>query len=124
MSRLVRFGIVGATGFVVDAAVLELLMRTTPLGPFLSRAIAIAVAIAATWLLNRNFTFGASRHSVVGEGVRYGSVGLTSAVLNYLVYSALLVVFPALSPLEALVLSSIAATAFSFFAYSRFVFRR
>ena len=124
MSRLVRFGIVGATGFVVDAAVLELLMRTTPLGPFLSRAIAIAVAIATTWLLNRNFTFGASRHSVVGEGVRYGSVGLTSAVLNYLIYSALLVVFPALSPLEALVLSSIAATAFSFFAYSRFVFRR
>ena len=124
MSRLVRFGIVGATGFVVDAVVLELLLRTTPLGPFLSRAIAVAVAIGATWLLNRNFTFGASRHSVLGEGVRYGSVGLTSAVLNYLVYSALLVVFPALRPLEALVVSSIAAMAFSFFAYSRFVFRR
>jgi putative flippase GtrA len=124
MSRVIRFGIVGATGFVVDAAVLELLMRTTPLGPFLSRAIAIAVAITATWLLNRNFTFGASRHSVLGEGVRYGSVGLTAAVLNYLVYSALLVVFPALSPLEALVLASIVATGFSFFAYSRFVFRR
>jgi putative flippase GtrA len=124
MSRVIRFGIVGATGFVVDAAVLELLMRTTPLGPFLSRAIAIAVAITATWLLNRKFTFGASRHSVLGEGVRYGSVGLTSAVLNYLVYSALLVVFPALSPLEALVLASIIATGFSFFAYSRFVFRR
>ncbi len=124
MSRIIRFGIVGATGFIVDAAVLELLVRTTPLGPFLSRAIAVTVAIGATWLLNRNFTFGASKHSVLGEGVRYGSVGLTSAALNSLVYSAVLLVIPAMKPFEALVLSSIAAMAFSFFAYSRFVFRR
>ncbi len=124
MSRIIRFGIVGATGFIVDAAVLELLVRTTPLGPFLSRAIAVTVAIGATWLLNRNFTFGASKHSVLGEGVRYGSVGLTSAALNDLVYSAVLLVIPAMKPFEALVLSSIAAMAFSFFAYSRFVFRR
>ncbi|HEX5007802.1 MAG TPA: GtrA family protein [Hyphomonadaceae bacterium] len=119
-----RFGIVGATGFVVDAAVLELLMRTAPLGPFIARAVALVTAIGATWLLNRNFTFGASRHSLLGEGVRYGSVGLTSAALNYLVYSALLIAFTSLQPLEAMVLSSVSAMAFSFFAYSRFVFRR
>jgi putative flippase GtrA len=124
MNRLIRFGFVGATGFVVDAAVLELLVSATPLGPFLSRAIAIAVAMAATWFLNRRFTFGASRYSLLGEGFRYGSVGLTTSVLNYLVFSALLLAFPSLKPLAALVLSSIAAMAFSFVAYSRFVFRR
>ncbi|MBR0557368.1 GtrA family protein [Ciceribacter sp. L1K23] len=124
MAKLLRFGIVGSVGFLVDAGILALLLGFTPLGPFVSRAIAIAVAMMATWYLNRRFTFGASRHSIVREGFRYGSVGLTSALVNYLVYSALLISFPTLQPLAALVVSSIAAMAFSFFGYSRFVFRR
>lgn len=124
MKKLLRFGIVGSVGFLVDAGILALLLAITPFGPFLSRAIAITIAMAATWYLNRRFTFGASRHSIVREGFRYGSVGLTSSLVNYLVYTALLVTFPPLQPLAALVISSIAAMAFSFFGYSRFVFRR
>ena len=38
MSRVLRFALVGGIGFVADAAVLALLLATTPLGPFLSRA--------------------------------------------------------------------------------------
>ncbi len=124
MKKLVRFGIVGTAGFVIDAALLWLLLETTPLGPFLARAIAIAVALVATWYLNRSFTFGASRRSIAVEGFRYGSVGITSAVVNYLIYSGLLLSLPILQPLAALVIASIAAMAFSFFGYSRFVFRR
>ena len=124
MKKLVRFGIVGTAGFVIDAAVLWMLLETTPLGPFLARAIAIAVALAATWYLNRSFTFGASRRSLAVEGFRYGSVGITSAVVNYLIYTLLLLSLPILQPLAALVIASIAAMAFSFFGYSRFVFRR
>lgn len=124
MKKLVRFGIVGTAGFVIDAAVLWMLLETTPLGPFLARAIAIAVALCATWYLNRSFTFGASRRSIAIEGFRYGSVGITSAAVNYLIYSGLLLSLPILQPLAALVIASIAAMAFSFFGYSRFVFRR
>lgn len=124
MKKLLRFGLVGCAGFAVDAAVLTLLLDVTSLGPFVARAIAIAVAMTATWLLNRSFTFGASRHSLAVEGFRYGSVGVTSALVNYMLYSGLLISIPILKPLAALVLASIAAMAFSFFGYSRFVFRR
>jgi putative flippase GtrA len=124
MKKLLRFGIVGALGFLVDAGMLAALLALTPAGPFLARAIAIAVALVSTWLMNRSFTFGASRHSLAVEGFRYGSVGLTSAVVNYLIYAGLLISVPILQPLAALVIASIAAMAFSFFGYSRFVFRR
>ncbi len=124
MKKLLRFGIVGTAGFLIDAAVLLLLLKATPLGPFLARLVAITVALVCTWFLNRSFTFGASRHSIAVEGFRYGSVGITSAVVNYLLYSALLISAPMLTPFAALAFASIAAMAFSFFGYSRFVFRR
>lgn len=124
MKKLVRFGIVGTAGFVIDAVLLWLLLETTPLGPFVARAVAIAVALVSTWYLNRSFTFGASRRSIAVEGFRYGSVGLVSSAVNYLIYSGLLLSLPILQPMAALVIASIAAMAFSFFGYSRFVFRR
>jgi putative flippase GtrA len=124
MKRLIWFAIAGGSGFVTDAAVLALLLHATPLDPFSARLIAIAVAMCVTWLLNRTFTFGKSGRHVLSEGARYGGVGVTSAILNYAVYSAVLIAFPTVPPLAALVIASAAAMAFSYFGYSRFVFRR
>ncbi len=124
MKKLFWFGVAGGAGFVVDASVLLLLLRFTPLGPFGARAIAIASAMMATWVLNHKFTFERSGRSLAAEGFRYGSVGITSALVNYAIYTALLVSIPVLRPIAALVMASAAATAFSFFGYSRFVFRR
>jgi putative flippase GtrA len=123
MKKLIRFGIAGGLGFAVDAGLLTLLLHTTPLGPFLARLIAIAVAMAATWVFNRTFTFDRSTHSLAVEGFRYGSVGLTSALVNYALYSMLLLTLPALQPLAAMVFATAASMFFSFFGYSRFVFR-
>ena len=89
MKKLFRFLIAGGIGFVVDAGILLLLLRFTPIGPFGARAIAIPSALLATWFLNRNFTFGHSERSLAVEGFRYGSVGFTSALLNYALYSSL-----------------------------------
>ncbi|QFY62096.1 GtrA family protein [Rhizobium grahamii] len=123
MRKLLRFGMAGGLGFVVDAGLLSLLLHLTALGPFISRLIAIAVAMATTWVFNRTFTFEPSRHSLAVEGFRYGSVGVTAALVNYGLYSALLLRLPDLQPLAAMVLSTAASTLFSFFGYSRFVFR-
>lgn len=79
--------------------------------------------MAATWVFNRTFTFDRSTHSLAVEGFRYGSVGLTSALVNYALYSMLLLTLPALQPLAALVFATAASMFFSFFGYSRFVFR-
>ncbi|UJW75726.1 GtrA family protein [Rhizobium sp. SL42] len=124
MKKFIRFVIVGATGFVVDAGTLWLLLSFTPLGPLSARVIAIMLAMTATWLLNRSFTFGASKRSVVVEGFRYGVIAVITSLVNYGIYAGLLIMAPLLSPYAALVFASIAAMLFSFFGYSRFVFRR
>ncbi len=124
MKKFIRFVIVGATGFLVDAGTLWLLLTFSPLGPLSARVIAIALAMTATWLLNRSFTFGASKRSVVVEGFRYGVIAVITSLVNYGIYAGLLIMAPLLSPYAALVFASIAAMLFSFFGYSRFVFRR
>ncbi|MGO8426239.1 GtrA family protein, partial [Rhizobium ruizarguesonis] len=50
-------------------------------------------------------------------------VGVTAALVNYGLYSALLLSLPLLQPLAAMVIASVASMIFSFFGYSRFVFR-
>ncbi|NEJ69113.1 GtrA family protein [Rhizobium phaseoli] len=123
MRKLIRFAIAGGIGFLVDAGVLAALLHLTPLGPFLARIVAIAAAMAVTWVFNRRFTFERSSRSLAVEGFRYGSVGVTAALVNYGLYSALLLSLPALQPLAAMVIASMASMVFSFFGYSRFVFR-
>ena len=81
MKKFIRFVIVGATGFLVDAGTLWLLLTFSPLGPLSARVIAIALAMTATWLLNRTFTFGASKRSVVVEGFRYGVIAVITAFM-------------------------------------------
>lgn len=123
MRRLVWFVIAGGTGFAIDAGLTHFLIAFTPASPFLARIPAIMTAMAATWFLNRSFTFGRSSSSLAAEGFRYWAVGVTAALLNYAVYSALIYRLP-IQPVAAIVFASIAAMAYSFFGYSRFVFGR
>lgn len=124
MKRALFFVIAGGTGFAVDAGMLALLLAITPLGPFIARVLAIATAMAATWMINRRFTFGKSRHSLVAEGSRYGGVGLFSALVNFALYSALILTFPHLWPVAAVAVSSGLSMAVSYLGYSRLVFDR
>ncbi|MCF3642541.1 GtrA family protein [Rhizobium sp. TRM95111] len=122
MRRLLAFAVAGAIGFLVDAGMLALLLAATPLGPFLARIVAIATAMAVTWFVNRRVTFGRSPHSLASEGARYGGVGLSSALLNYAVYSGLVLALPWLNPVLAVAAASAVAMVWSYLGYSRFVF--
>lgn len=122
MRRLLLFVLAGGAGFLVDAGVLALLLHATPLGPLPARVVAIAAAMLFTFWMNRTFTFGRSGRGIAAEGARYGSVGLGAALLNYAVYAALVLAFPALSPLLAVAAASLVAMTWSFLGYSRFVF--
>jgi putative flippase GtrA len=109
VKKLLRFGIAGGLGFHRRCRHLTLLLHTTPLGPFLARLIAIALAMATTWVFNRTFTFGRSEPiRLPSEGFRYGSVGITAALVNYGLYSALLLTMPDLQPLAAMVFATAA----------------
>lgn len=124
MNRILRFAFVGGLGFLTDAAVLALLLAVTPLGPFLARLLSIACAITVTWLCNRTLTFQSSGRGMLKEGTRYGGVAIAVALFNYFVYSGLLLAMPWMSPLVALVASSLAAMTLSYLGYSRLVFDR
>lgn len=123
MKKLAWFVLAGGTGFAIDAGVTHLLLSLTSIGPFAARVPAIMAAMSATWFLNRSFTFGRSSSSLAAEGFRYWAIGITAAFLNYAVYSAILYRLP-IQPMAAIVFASLAAMTYSFFGYSRFVFRR
>ncbi|WP_214470387.1 GtrA family protein [Mesorhizobium sp. dw_380] len=124
MQRLVRFVFAGGIGFVADAAALWLLLAVTPFGPFAARALSIGFALCVTWQINRHLTFSPSRRGIAQESARYGGVGIATSVVNYLVYSAILLALPSTPPLAALAVASLTAMALSFLGYSRLVFDR
>jgi putative flippase GtrA len=121
MPRVLSFAIVGGIGFVVDAGLLWLLTRGG-FDPFSARILSIAAAVFTTWRLNRLFTFGASPTSQAAEGLRYGLVAGLTACLNYAIYAAALLAWPALPPVLAAVAATLAAMGFSYAGYSRLVF--
>jgi putative flippase GtrA len=123
VKRIFWFLLSGGCGFVIDAGLTHVLIVDLGASAFAARIPAIMAAMAFTFFINRSFTFGRSHRSVVQEGFRYWAVGVTSAVLNYAIYSLLMHSAPILQPIVAVTLSSMAATGYSFFGYSRFVFR-
>lgn len=124
MRRFKRFLGVGAIGFVVDAGVFFTALTLLGVRPVVARLIASSIAIAATWRLNRRYTFAdrQARHPLQ-EFLRYGAASLAAAAAN-------LVGVALLSPFDAAyghVPSYIAGTAaglvVNFVLYERFVFR-
>ena len=87
--QLVRFGLVGAVGLVIDVAVFNLL-RVTVLspdevveGPVIAKIVSTSLAIAANWLGNRYWTFHRQRRpQLVREGVEFVAVSLGGMLIG------------------------------------------
>jgi putative flippase GtrA len=91
--QILRFSVVGGVGFVIDGTLLWLLI-SGDVNPYLARALSFPIAVVATWILNRNWTFRASRDaSNKGQFRRYFAVQVTGALSNYAVYSAFITLF-------------------------------
>jgi len=87
---LVRFGIVGSLGFVIDLGILAALVHGAGWDPFVARAVAMTIAILCTWLLHRYWTFAAGRmRSVLPQSLLYGVVQLAGVSVNYSIFSVL-----------------------------------
>lgn len=122
-NRFVKFAIVGAAGFAVDAGALALVLKTTALDAFSARIISIAGALCATWMLNRTLTFGKSGRPLAREAMRYGGVGIAGSVMNYFIYSTVLLAAPQAGAFAALCIASGSVMLLSYFGYSRLVFQ-
>lgn len=118
-----RFVVAGVCGFVTDAAVLTVLVRGLHADPYIARFGSFAAALSVTWTINRLWTFAAAgprrRRFLVYVGVQ-----IAGAALNLAVYSAILLLVPALkaAPAIALVPASLAGLCVTFLGSKHIVF--
>lgn len=123
--RFARFCVVGAAGFLTDAAILALLTHGLGFGPFESRAASFAVAVTVTWLLNRYWAFRAGPASFWRGLLAYLGVQGMGLGCNLLVYGlwVLLLPRPLGDPLVALVVASGSALFVNYVGLRTLVFR-
>lgn len=92
MRSFLLFGIGGGLAFLVDAGLLQILVRGLGSDPYLARLGSFLCAVTATWVFNRRITF---RGCVTGgslgrEWARYVVSQLGGFSANYMVYAALI----------------------------------
>ena len=88
-AQFLRFVSVGAIGFVVDLAVT--LVLAPMLGPDFGRIAAILIAVAVTFVLNRQHTFRSGKSAIFPQAARYVLVSAAGAGVNFAAYHVTLV---------------------------------
>ena len=83
--QLIRFGAVGASGYVVNLAVFALCVHAIGIDYRLSAVIAWIVSVLNNFWLNRHWTFRARQAHPVRQGVRFFTVSLVAFGFSYLV---------------------------------------
>ncbi len=124
IGRMLKFACVGFAGFFVDTGSLALLHHWIGLDPYTARIISIALAIFTTWRLNRSVTFGRSETGQVSEGARYYGVAIVTALINFAIYSGVLLTWPIVWPVAAAIMATAVTMFMSYFGYSKLVFQR
>ena len=123
--QFLRFGVVGAGGFLVDTAVLYLALWAGA-GLYAGRVVSYVAAASFTFLLNRAWTFrGAPKRHAGRQWALFLVVNLIGFALNYGTYAVLVAVSPlaAAHPVLGVAAGSIAGLGGNFLASRRFVFR-
>ena len=126
MGQILRFGVVGTIGFVVDAACLRLCLMAFGLDFYSGRVISFLAAATATYALNRIWTFGGQGHGRTHRQLALWLVLMSgSALINYGTYVLCLELDPIIRqwPELAVAAGSISAMGINFLAARFIVFR-
>ena len=126
MSKILRFGIAGGIGFVVDTALLYMLIDA--LGPYMARAMSFVAAVTTTWAINRVFAFRAHpKHLPLWrEYSQYFLAMITGGLINYAVYAGLMASVQPVKvyPVIGVFFGTLTGMGVNFFLAQRFVFGR
>ncbi len=133
-AQLLRFGAVGAVGFVVDVAVFNILRITVfspeniHEGPVWAKVVSTSIAIVVNWIGNRYWTFGPHRRpQALREGIEFAivSVGGMAIGLACLWFSHYVLGFTSLlaDNVSSNVIGLALGTVFRFWLYRLWVFR-
>lgn len=89
LTQLLRFGLVGGIGFIIDVAIFNALRLTVlapeviESGPLIAKVISTSVAIACNWLGNRYWTFASTRRKQLArEGAAFAVVSIGGMLIG------------------------------------------
>jgi putative flippase GtrA len=83
--QLVRFGAVGASGYLVNLAVFALSLHLIGVDYRVSAVIAYVVSVLNNFFWNRHWTFRAKQGRAMHQGLRFFAVSLVTFGFSYLV---------------------------------------
>ncbi|MEO7432618.1 MAG: GtrA family protein [Dokdonella sp.] len=124
--QILLFAVVGVAGFVVDAGVVQLLVREFAVNPYAARIVSFLAAATTTWSFNRRYTFaGHSSGSRRAELLRYLAAMVLGFGLNYGTYAACLVFWPLVHqwPAIGVAAGSVAGAIVNFVMSKYWIFR-
>jgi dolichol-phosphate mannosyltransferase len=123
-ATFIKFGIVGASGVVVNLATFTLLLWAG-VNKFIASPVAIEVSIISNFCLNNFWTFR-WRETADGlsiKGLKFNIVSVVALLVSYGVFLALSLAYPAWPPQVPQFLGIIPATLVNYFMNSYWTFR-
>jgi dolichol-phosphate mannosyltransferase len=90
--QLVKFGLVGASGYVINLAVFALLVEAIGIHHLPAAVCSFCVAVSSNFYWNRHWTFRASDGHAGFQAARFFTVSIAALVVNLLVLETLVVV--------------------------------
>jgi dolichol-phosphate mannosyltransferase len=87
--QLVRFGLVGGSGYVINLVVFDLLAEGVGIHHLLAAVGAFYVAITNNFLLNRHWTFRAGDGHAGFQAMRFFAVSVVALLINLFALEAL-----------------------------------
>ena len=88
--QLLKFGLVGGSGYLVNLAVFALLAGSLDLHPALAAVGAFSVAVTNNFFWNRHWTFGPGDGPAHFQAARFFTVSVASLGLNLAILQLLL----------------------------------
>lgn len=125
-TQLIRFGVVGGLGFILDTSVLYASLYLLGFGYYLGRLISYLCASTITWYLHRIFTFRVT-HTLGSfrELVHFQLVNSIGGGANYVVYAILIANYEKFReyPVMAVALGALVGMFINYYLSKKVVFR-
>ena len=87
--QLLRFGLVGVSGYVINLGVFTLLLQGLSLHHALAAVGAFVIAVSSNFYWNRHWTFRASNGHAGFQAIRFFTISVGALGVNLLVLEAL-----------------------------------
>lgn len=121
--QLVKFGAVGATGYVVNLVVYEIARSMFDVHYMVAAVLAFLVAVTNNFLLNRHWTFDAAEGHAGFQAARFLTVSLIALGFNLVVLKVLVAGF-GVAEFPAQAIAVICATPLNFVGNKLWSFSR